>query len=591
VGHVSFNASVDVLNKIQKAVQYTLLSNIHSHPEDCPQRERHGWMADSQVASAPANLNFDMSAFYTNWVRTMHDEQLLGCDVPEEVDPLRATVSADAIIKGLPSPEGLPPRPPWFSCNSRFAPTGNATGAVSDVVPWGGWPGGFPADPNWGVAVVTVPWEVYKRTGRLEIVQDHYEASKMFLEFLDRNAANKSAVCPRCAESAPLYTIASTADWLCCDILPKCGDESFDGRCNKNCPGEAASAFAHVLATLRMVDMSNATGHADDHAHYVARLALLRQAYHERFFVPEKGRYEERGRSNWVQSHQVFPLYLGVVPADAVRGVVAALVADIKNQSNHINCGIIGSRFILEVLTRFGHADLALTLATEPSCPSWGYMIESQPGPNNTSHDTPGTVWESWQDLHTVGVSKNHPALSGGIGLWLYQLAGLAEEGVPHSGLVFRPPRETLQQVGSAELRLETPEGEVGLSWRYVESQGLLGLLRDEYSREFEVNVSLPFQLPHPTLLHIPIPSSPGKEGEETAGGATSTSTVLLRERGCDCVIWSSDERLMEPGKVAGLVSVKLALSPLAWWMKSTPDTVVVKLMGGDWGFHVGIPA
>jgi alpha-L-rhamnosidase len=32
-----FNASVDVLNKIQNAVLYTQMSNIHSHPEDCPQ--------------------------------------------------------------------------------------------------------------------------------------------------------------------------------------------------------------------------------------------------------------------------------------------------------------------------------------------------------------------------------------------------------------------------------------------------------------------------------------------------------------------------------------------------------------------------
>ena len=284
-------------------------------------------MADSQVASAAASLNvsnsplirrglplpltvamvqFDMDAFYSNWVRTMHDEQLLGCDVPaSEEDELRATVPMDAILAGLPSPDGLPPRPPWFSCNSRFAPTGNATGATSDVVPWGGWPGGFPADPNWGVAVVTVPWEVYKRTGRLEIVELHYEASQMYLDFLDRNAANKSATCPRCSETAPLYTIASTADWLCCDILPKCGDESVAGRCNMNCPGQVASAFAHVLATLRMMDMANATGRASDYAHYAERLSLLRQAYHQRFFVPEKGRYEEAGRSNWIQSHQV----------------------------------------------------------------------------------------------------------------------------------------------------------------------------------------------------------------------------------------------------------------------------------------------
>ena len=304
-----------------------------------------------------------------------------------------------------------------------------------------------------------------------------------------------------------------------------------------------------------------------------------------------------------------------------------------------INAGIIGSRFILEVLTRFGHADLALALATEPTCPSWSYMVQPMSSGQGRQghHDTPGvscscfwcpsnasvstnistvlttspheinrtrallcvvycahasqTVWESWQDLHTIGVSKNHPALSGGIGLWLYQLAGLAEESAPHQQLVFRPPRETLAAVGAAELHVETPQGPAWLRWRYTESQGFLGLLRDEYSREFEVNVSLPFQLPHPTLLHIPIPSSPGKEGEQTAAGAASTSTVLLRERGCDCVIWSSDERLMEPGKVAGLVSVKLVLSPLARRMKSTPDTVVVELMGGDWGFHVGIPA
>jgi alpha-L-rhamnosidase len=366
----------------------------------------------------------------SNWVRTMHDEQLLGCDVPSADSELQATVAAHSIREGLPSPPGMPPRPPWFACSSHFAPTGNATGATSDVVPWGGWPGGFPADPNWGVAVVVVPWEIFRRTGRLEIIEEHYEASRMFVDFLDRNAANKSAACPRCAETAPLYTRASTADWLCCALLPQCGDESFAGRCNQNCPSAAASAFAHVLATMRLADMANATSRTADYLHYAARLALLRQAYHARFFVPEKVRYEEPGRSNWVQSHQVFPLFLGVVPPEHEAEVVSALVADIKNQSNHINCGIIGSRFILEVLSRFGHADLALALATQPSCPSWAYMVQppttssahDQSSEQLAHHDTPGTLWESWQDLHTTGVSKNHPALTGGIGLWLYQV-------------------------------------------------------------------------------------------------------------------------------------------------------------------------
>jgi hypothetical protein len=51
----------------------------------------------------------------------------------------------------------------------------------------------------------------------------------MFVEFLDTNAVNKSAACPKCGETEPLYTLWSTADWLCCDILPRCGDLSQPG--------------------------------------------------------------------------------------------------------------------------------------------------------------------------------------------------------------------------------------------------------------------------------------------------------------------------------------------------------------------------
>jgi hypothetical protein len=50
--------------------------------------------------------------------------------------------------------------PPFFTPNTNhWAPSGNASGALPDVVPWGGWPGGYPGDPNWALAGVVVPWE------------------------------------------------------------------------------------------------------------------------------------------------------------------------------------------------------------------------------------------------------------------------------------------------------------------------------------------------------------------------------------------------------------------------------------------------
>jgi len=102
-----------------------------------------------------------------------------------------------------------------------------------------------------------------------------------------------------------------------------------------------------VLATARLIDMAKAIGRTDDVTHYTSRLSLLKKAYHERFFHPELGRYDEPGTASWIQSHQVFPLYLDIVPAQQTPTVVAALVNAIHNQSDHVNCGIIGRYEIL----------------------------------------------------------------------------------------------------------------------------------------------------------------------------------------------------------------------------------------------------
>ena len=70
------------LDAIQKMIVLTQRDNLHSIPTDCPQREKRGWMGDAQWTAEEATLNFDMSALYANWVRTMGDLQAAGCTVP-----------------------------------------------------------------------------------------------------------------------------------------------------------------------------------------------------------------------------------------------------------------------------------------------------------------------------------------------------------------------------------------------------------------------------------------------------------------------------------------------------------------------------
>ena len=136
----SFVASKPLLNQIHKMIRWSDLTNLHSVPTDCPQRnERMGWMGDAQVSSEGVMLNFDMTAFYTNFLRDMRDDQ-------------------------------------------------GADGTITDTVPYGGY-GSRPADPAWGTAFPLITWYVYQQTGDRRIVQENYDGLKKYLEDLDRRAS------------------------------------------------------------------------------------------------------------------------------------------------------------------------------------------------------------------------------------------------------------------------------------------------------------------------------------------------------------------------------------------------------------------
>jgi hypothetical protein len=169
-----------------------------------------------------------------------------------------------------------------------------------------------------------------------------------------------------------------------------------------------------------------------------------------------------------------------------------------------------------------------------------------------------------WSDSHGTGVSKNHPALGGGLALFLYQIAGLAEESEANA-LVFRPERSILTTIGSASLQTATPQGLASFSWRSVSAD--VGHL--------QINVSLPHQMSAPAAVHIPLP----RDAE-----ASLLDGVVIWERGCNCAVWPS----LHSVTITGVASVVLQRSAVARRMsKVSPDTVVVRLTAGEFRFVV----
>lgn len=64
----SFHASFEPINRLQTLGLRTILSNYHGIPEDCPVREKCGWLGDAQLVSEAAIQNFDMAVSYEKYL-------------------------------------------------------------------------------------------------------------------------------------------------------------------------------------------------------------------------------------------------------------------------------------------------------------------------------------------------------------------------------------------------------------------------------------------------------------------------------------------------------------------------------------------
>ena len=405
-GNVYFkNKTLDILNRIQKAIQYTQLSNLHSIPTDCPQREKRGWLGDAQWTAGQAALNFDMESLYSNFVQTMHDTQDVGCSRPAGKHNSRRPSDYQCCNAEAPT----------FGCDATGTNfTSDTAGSLPDVVPYGKKTyGGWPGDPTWAIAPVIIPWEVHRRTGQTEIVGASYNTAKALTDFLTRHID----------PDVGLVQFGYYGDWCSLENTPK---------------GQVVS-FSHILAVSRMLDMSKLLSKDADAASYAKQLGQLKQVWHQVYYNESTGNYGESQTSNLLAVYLEIPQYNNLT----VDKTVAALTGDIEAKGMALTSGALGTRYVFRVLQDYA-PQMALTLATKTTEPSFGYMVEQGPG----------TIWETWTgDQFIAKGSKNHPMFTGGIGLYLYELAGIKHARWPFS---FHITAAMAKAIGGAKVQTRT---------------------------------------------------------------------------------------------------------------------------------------
>lgn len=296
-------------------------------------------------------------------------------------------------------------------------------GSIPQIIPTPGW--GRESDPAWSSSAVFIPWYLYREYGDAGVLE---QALPMVVGFAD-------SLIDRLERG--LWTRRTWGDWLAPGY--HLGPEGM----RPVGTIMAAAALQRTAAVLRELEDPRAQHYGD-----VADQVALR--YDQEYFDPATESYRVPG-VGYRQVLNILPVAFDLIPPHRRAPVQRSLIGDLEKRTfGHLDCGAIGVRHLLPVLSEAGRDDLALTVLTQRTRPSWGAWYEAGES----------TLMESWE---ADARSRNHYFL-GSAASWIQQRVGglrLTEPGWRRfEVLPIDDPRVT-----RASMRHRTPRGDVAIRW------------------------------------------------------------------------------------------------------------------------------
>ena len=311
--------------------------------------------------------------------------------------------------------------------------TRDAEGRPLVIAPSSGDWGEWGVCPPWHAAYVTIPWLLYQYGGDQRVLAECYDGMKTYVDLeFDRSEGG-------------IVPDARLGDWVSPEASPAGGNAPEDLRVS-------ATAFLYFMTTY-LRRSAGFLGRAADVEHFARNAATIKAAFNDTFLDHAAGHYRGDGDRGYRQTHNVLAVAFDLVPDAATSGrVVDSIVADVRAKGTKLNTGVLGTKWLLPVLTQHGYADVAYELAVQTGYPSWGYMIEN----GATS------MWEHWS---LEARSYGHYFL-GTVDDWFYQhVAGIqasAETG--YRDITIAPA--VTEHMEWAKGATRTPFGTVASEWR-----------------------------------------------------------------------------------------------------------------------------
>ena len=241
-----FSCSNPLFNRIHKLIDAAVRSNLQSVVTDCPHREKLGWLEVPYLMASSMGYDYDLASYFPKIARDMRDAQT---------------------IEGL-----IPDTAPNYVVHAY----------------------GFGDSPEWGSAMVMIPWWSYRKYGDRRTLEDSLPAMARYVDYLGNKAHDQ-------------IISYGLGDWY--DIGP--GEPGV----SKLTP-LGVTATATYYQDLRVMEQaSRLVGRGTDADRYAERAERVKEAFNRAFFDSQTGHY-----ATGSQTAQAMPLVIDLLPE---RGTAA----------------------------------------------------------------------------------------------------------------------------------------------------------------------------------------------------------------------------------------------------------------------------
>ena len=310
----------------------------------------------------------------------------------------------------------------------------------------------------WGDAVVTIPYELFKIYGDREALREQFPCMRRWVDFMHADGPEEY-----------LWIGGNHyGDWLALD-----GPDPRNPLTDKDFIGSAY--FYH--STQQLIACGRVLG--EDMSAYEALLGEIRRAFRQRFVKDGLPAAD-------TMTGCILLLQFGLTEPEEEEAVTARLLELLAKFDFTLCTGLLGTAFLLHVLSEHGHAKEAYDLLLQKKYPSWLCMME---------HGAT-TIWERFDTIDDNGIkdvknaSLNH-YVYGTIFDWLVEgAAGIRPcfDAPGYEKVLWKPAADP--RMGALSWSLETKFGTVQSAWKVL-SDG-----KTEYELTLPDGVTAEIKLP-----------------------------------------------------------------------------------------------